>query len=286
MKSEIINSTSQLGFGGASLTSMQSYNDVKALLNTAYALGIRHFDTAALYGKGYSELIYGQCLRDKRKDITITTKFGLGQPFSANQLPISVLLPLNYYLKTIKNTIKKQQLIKGNNYTPVAFRQIDKPYLEASFKASLSRLKTDYIDYYMLHEGLPHFLTDAAFDYLLDRKKQGQIRYIGLATNVLDIKSLNTEGVKNWDILQYEGYNKEDVLSIKNAFPDKRHFHHSCLKNRADLRLNNVIEEDKIGYILAQAVLNNPTGKVIFSTRNKGYLNANIQALNNYVTRL
>ena len=47
-----------LGFGGASLTSMKSYTDVKDLLNTAYQEGIRHFDTAVLYGKGYSELIY------------------------------------------------------------------------------------------------------------------------------------------------------------------------------------------------------------------------------------
>lgn len=262
---------------------MQSYNDVKALLNTAYSLGIRHFDTAALYGKGYSELIYGHFLKGKRKDITITTKFGLGEPFSANQLPISVLLPLNYYLKTIKNTIKKPQLINDTHYTPVAFRQIDKPYLEASFKASLSRLKTDYIDYYMLHEGLPNFLTDEAFTYLLDRKKQGQIRYIGLATNILDIKSLNTEGVENWDVLQYEGYDKNDVLTIKNKFPNKLHFHHSCLKNRADLKVENVLEQDKIGYILAQSIANNPKGKIIFSTRNKNYLNTNIQAIKKFI---
>lgn len=272
-----------LGFGGASLTSMQSYSDVKDLLNTAYSLGIRHFDTAALYGKGYSELIYGHFFKDKRKDITITTKFGLGEPFSANQLPISLLLPLNYYLKTIKNVIKKPQLINDTHYTPVAFRQIDKPCLEASFKASLSRLKTDYIDYYLLHEGLPHFLTDAAFAYLLDRKRQGQIRYIGLATNILDIKALNRGGVENWDVLQYEGYDKEDVLSIKNAFPDKLHFHHSCLKNRADLKVENVLEQDKIGYILAQSILNNRGGKIIFSTRNKLYLNANINAIKKLV---
>ena len=272
-----------LGFGGASLTSMRSYNDVKALLNTTYSLGIRHFDTAALYGKGYSELIYGHFLKDKRKDITITTKFGLGQPFSANKLPISLLLPLNYHLKTIKNTIKKPQLINETNYTPVAFRQIDKQYVEASFKASLSRLKTDYIDYFMLHEGLPNFLTDAAFDYLLDRKKQGQIRYIGLATNILDIKGLNTEGVENWDVLQYEGYDAQDVLRVKNKFPDKLHFHHSCLKNRADLMIENVLEQDKIGYLLAQSILNNLDGKTIFSTRNKTYLNANIQAIKKFV---
>jgi aryl-alcohol dehydrogenase-like predicted oxidoreductase len=283
LKSEITNSTSNLGFGGASLTSMQSYDAVKDLLNTAYSLGIRHFDTAALYGKGYSELIYGHFLKDKRKDITITTKFGLGQPFSANPLPISLLLPLNYYSKTIKNVIKKPQSINENNYTPVAFRQIDKAYLEASFKASLSRLKTDYIDYFMLHEGLPNFLADDALRYLLDRKKQGQIRYIGLATNILDIKGLNTEGVENWDILQYEGYNAQDILSTKNKFPDKLHFHHSCLKNRADLIVKNVLEQDKIGYILAQSILNNPTGKTIFSTRHTTYLNANIQALKKFI---
>jgi aryl-alcohol dehydrogenase-like predicted oxidoreductase len=279
----MINLKSSLGFGGASLTSMQSYSDVKDLLNTAYSLGIRHFDTAALYGKGYSELIYGYFLKDKRKDITITTKFGLGEPFSANSLPISLLLPLNYHLKKIKNAIKKPQLIEENNYTPVAFRQIDKAYLKASFEASLSRLKTDYIDYYLLHEGLPHFLTDAAFDYLLDRKKQGQIRHIGLATNILDIETLNTEGVENWDVLQYEGYAAQDVLSIKNKFPDKVHFHHSCLKNRADLVIENVLEQDKIGYILAQSILNNAEGKTIFSTRNKNYLNANIQAIKKFI---
>ena len=274
-----------LGFGGASLTSMRSYGDVKDLLNTAYSLGIRHFDTADLYGKGYSELIYGHFLRDKRKDITITTKFGLGQPFSTNQLLISWLLPLNYYLKTIKNGIKKSHLINDAHHTPVAFRHIDKPYVEACFKASLTRLNTDYIDYYLLHEGLPNFLTDAAFSYLLERKKQGQSRYIGLATNILDIKELNTEGVKNWDILQYEGYNQQDVLSIKNKFPDKLHFHHSCLKNRADSVIEKVSEQDKVGYLLAQSILNNLDGKTIFSTRNKTYLNANIQAINNYAKR-
>jgi aryl-alcohol dehydrogenase-like predicted oxidoreductase len=272
-----------LGFGGASLTSMRSYTHVKELLNNAYSLGIKHFDTSDLYGKGYSELIYGHFLKDKRKDITITTKFGLGQPFSANQLPISLLLPLNYHLKTIKNTIKKPQLINDTHYTPVAFRQIDKPYVEACFKVSLNRLKTDYIDYYLLHEGLPHFLTEAAFQYLLDRKKQGQIRYIGLATNILEIKALDTEGVENWDVLQYEGYNVEDVLSVKNKFPDKLHFHHSCLKNRADLVINNVLEQDKIGYILAQSILNNTYGKVIFSTRNTHYLNANINAIKKFI---
>jgi aryl-alcohol dehydrogenase-like predicted oxidoreductase len=283
LKSEIINFKSQLGFGGASLTSMRSYANVKDLLNTAYSLGIKHYDTSDLYGKGYSELIYGHFLKDKRKDITITTKFGLGSPFYANQLPVSLLLPLNYQLKTIKNAIKKPQLINDTHYTPVAFRHIDKPYVEACLKASLNRLKTDYIDYYLLHEGLPNFLTEAAFAYLLDRKKQGQIRYIGLATNVLDIKALDTEGVENWDILQYEGYDKNDVLSIKNKFPNKLHFHHSCLKNRTDLVVNNVLEQDKIGYMLAQSILNNPDGKVVFSTRNTQYLNANINAIKRFV---
>ena len=278
-----INLTTHLGFGGASLTSMRSYADVKDLLNTAYSLGIKHFDTSDLYGKGYSELIYGHFLKDKRKDITITTKFGLGQPFSANQLPISLLLPLNYHLKTIKNAIKKPQLINEPHYTPVAVREINRQYVEACFKASLNRLKTDYIDYYLLHEGLPNFLTDAAFDYLLDRKKQGQIRHIGLATNVLDIKALNRGGVENWDVLQYEGYNENDVLTIKNKFPNKLHFHHSCLKNRDDLKVENVSEDDKIGYILAQNILNNKKGKIIFSTRNKNYLNANIQAVKKFV---
>jgi aryl-alcohol dehydrogenase-like predicted oxidoreductase len=262
-----------LGFGGASLTSMKSYEDVKSLLNHAYDLGIRHYDTAPLYGKGYSELIYGAFLKDKRKEITLATKFGLGE-FSANKLPIQLLLPMNYYLKTIKNSFKKTPLFDDLKHTPIVYRQINKSEIESSFKASLNRLNTDYIDYYLLHEGLPHFLTDEALYFLLKLKQTGAIRFMGIGTNISDIKQLTIKELEHWDVLQYEGRNQGVALEIRHKFSNKMHFHHSCIKKIDPPSIN--AKNETIGHQLAQAVLNNPDGKVIFSTRHKDYLNTNI----------
>ena len=264
-----------LGFGGAALTSMKAYNDVTNLLNLAYDNGIRHFDTAPLYGKGYSEVIYGKWLKDKRQAITITTKFGLGDNYTTNKIPVQLLLPLNYHLKNLKNALKKPSTATPNytNYTPIPHRKIRKQQIEASFADSLKRLKTDYIDYYLLHEGLPHFLTDDAFKYLLDLKQAGRVRFIGIGSNVLDIKGLTKDAVENWDILQYEGDNPTYISDITATFPNKIHFHHSCIKN---VRAEDA--EDRVGRQLAQSALHNPNGKIIFSTRHPQYLRNNIHA--------
>ena len=138
-----------LGFGGAALTSMKSYSDVKNLLNTAYEQGIRHFDTAVLYGKGYSELIFGLFLKDKRQNVTITTKFGLGDAFKTGSMPVEVVLPLNYNFKKIKKVFSDSSLRDLEvAYKPVRQRVIEKKMLKDSFTDSLNRLKTDYVDYY------------------------------------------------------------------------------------------------------------------------------------------
>ena len=268
---------SSLGFGGASLTSMPNYTAVKRLLNHAYALGIRHFDTAALYGKGYSELIYGHFLKDKRKDITLTTKFGLGD-FKTNKIPVELLLPLNYHLKRIKNTLKRTPLPNSLSdnapHTSLAYRQINKSDIERQFQTSLSRLQTDYIDYYLLHEGLPAFLTDDALAFLFDLKKQGRIRFIGLGTHILDIKTLTNNDLQNWDVLQYGGGHEAAALEIREKFPNKIHFHHSCIQQKDPLSINS--KNSSIGQTLAQCARNNPEGKIIFSTRNQDRLSANI----------
>lgn len=272
-----------LGFGGAALTSLKSYATVKELLNTAYEQGIRHFDTAVLYGRGYSELIYGAFMKGKRKDLTITTKFGLGESFQTGLMPVQLLLPLNYHLKRAKTALTKTVLTTQiPEYTPSVYRQIDRKMIEASFNDSLSRLKTDYVDYYLLHEGLPHFLTDEARDFLLNLKIQGRIRAIGIGANILDVKTLDCEALKDWDVLQYEGHIADETAEMMLKFPDKAHFHHSCLKNRDLLSLDEVPLKDKVGFILAQAAKLNPGGKIIFSTRDSKHIRDNINSFSKH----
>ncbi len=71
---------SELGFGGAPLGNLyQPLDDdtARATLSAAWQGGIRHFDTAPLYGHGLSEHRTGQFLRDlPREDFVLSTKVG------------------------------------------------------------------------------------------------------------------------------------------------------------------------------------------------------------------
>jgi aryl-alcohol dehydrogenase-like predicted oxidoreductase len=46
-----------------------------AAMQAAYEFGIRHFDTAATYGKGHSERLYGQFLKGRRDTLFIASKY-------------------------------------------------------------------------------------------------------------------------------------------------------------------------------------------------------------------
>ncbi len=273
--------TAHLGFGGAGLTSMRSQWDVMRLLNTAYNNGIRHFDTAPLYGRGYSEMLIGKFAKGHRNNITITTKFGLGNCITGS-LPPLVALPLNYYNKKLRG-IKPPQPTATHSQEILAHRTITTDDIKTSLERSLQRLNTGYIDYYLLHEGLPSFLNDEALSFLLSLKQRGIVRHIGIATDAYNINMLANADVNNWDVLQYEGGTptSDEVLQ---KHPGKKHFHHSCLKHIADTNTRNITQTDKGGYMLAACAATNNKGKVLFATRRKAVLEQNIGAFKKYIT--
>lgn len=273
---------SNLGFGGAALTSIGSYNTIKEILAIAFDCGIRHFDTAPLYGKGYSEIIYGKFIKDKRKEITIATKFGLGEDFETGTIPIQLLLSLNQLVKKLKEKVGTNKTGNLSDDYNTKFRKIEKNLIEKSFAKSIKRLKTDYIDYYLLHEAIPSFLTDEAITFISKLKQAGAVRFLGIGSNISLISSLESKDLKEWDILQYEGRQVEAVTEILNEFPDKIHFHHSCLKGFREPGFEYESTVESAGYLLAQAVSVNPLGKIIFSTMKKEHLNMNIQEFLKY----
>ncbi len=69
-----------LGLGTAPLAGLfrpTDEADARAAFDRAWSLGIRHFDTAPLYGSGLAELRLGEALRDRPRDqFTISTKVG------------------------------------------------------------------------------------------------------------------------------------------------------------------------------------------------------------------
>ncbi|HTF20496.1 MAG TPA: aldo/keto reductase [Chryseolinea sp.] len=272
----------KLGFGGATLTNLKSLREIMRLLDTAFEFGIRHFDTAPLYGQGYSEVIYGRFLKNKRNQVTLTTKFGLGNDHNTDTLSVHLILALNYIVKSIRRhpagASSGTDVYKGPDV-----RKIDKGSIQRSFETSLKRLQTDYVDYYLLHEGLPSFLTDEAFNYLQELKKQGSVRQIGVGTNALGFKTVNASDFVNWDVLQYDGNEPALTKEIMSKLPGHRHFHHSCLKGFHDPSLQHIPAYQRGGYLISQAVDRNPSGKIIFSTRSVSSIKSNVESFLKFV---
>jgi len=277
-----------LGFGGSYITNLKSVSEALKLLDLAFHSGIKHFDTAPLYGQGYSEVIFGKFLKDKRKDITLTTKFGLGENNETEKIPVNLLLPFKYYvrnnkiLKSIKDKIKPPIQESDTFYAGLPYRSVDKNSIEKNFEKSLKRLQTDYVDYYLLHEGLPSFLTEEALSYLLQLKKEGKVRNIGIGSDLSGIKGLTEADVTLWDTLQYGHHSPEEGDALLAKFGNQTHFHHSCLQNMGKKIVKDIAPDDKGGFLLAAAAKRNPKGKILFSTRSQDSLKKNIQGFLKY----
>jgi aryl-alcohol dehydrogenase-like predicted oxidoreductase len=118
------------------------------ILRRALDLGVTLFDTADLYDHGVNEEIVGEALRGVRGKVVIATK--VGNRWRADG--------------------------SGWDWDPRA------QYILEEVRASLRRLKTDYIDLYQLHGGTmddPAEETVRAFERLL---KDGVIRAWGISS--------------------------------------------------------------------------------------------------------
>lgn len=120
--------------------------DARAALERAWELGVNLFDTCDAYGDGLSERLIGEFLRGKRDKAIVVTKGGT------------------------------------NFRVPERSKNFERDYLMMCLEESLKRLKTDYIDVYLLH------VPDAGwqdkghiFETLKEMKNSGKVRHPGLA---------------------------------------------------------------------------------------------------------
>jgi aryl-alcohol dehydrogenase-like predicted oxidoreductase len=124
--------------------------DAVALLRRAADGGIRFFDTAAVYGAGHSETLFGEAFGN-RDDVVIATKFG-----------------------PVFDEATKQ--VTGQDLTP------DHPRL--AVEASLRRLRRERIDLYQLHvNSAPPEAAAAIFDTLDGLVRAGKIGAYGWSTD-------------------------------------------------------------------------------------------------------
>ena len=114
------------------------------VVHAALDHGINFFDTADIYGgRGKSEIMLGEALGPRRKDIVLATKSG--------------------------KPMDDANVMMGNS----------RRYIIAAVEDSLKRMKTDWIDLHQLHDPDPKTPIEETMRALEDLIRAGKIRYIG-----------------------------------------------------------------------------------------------------------
>lgn len=138
----------RIGLGCMALTGIYGAIDrdvAQATIHTALDLGIRVFDTAALYADGTNEELLGRTIGD-RDDVFVVTKFGLSA---------------------------------GGNGTLV--RDSSPAAMRASVDASLQRLRKERIDLLLQHRPDPRTDDAVVASVAADLMREGKIAAFGLS---------------------------------------------------------------------------------------------------------
>ena len=140
---------SVVGLGGNNFGGRLKAAEARAVVHKALDMGVTFFDSADTYGRraggqtGSAELVLGDALGTRRKDIVLSTKFGHAMDEEGKQ--------------------------KGAS----------RRYIITAVEDSLTRLKTDWIDLYQLHAADPLTPIEETMRALDDLVRQGKVRYIG-----------------------------------------------------------------------------------------------------------
>lgn len=143
---------STIGLGcnnfGRAGTVTETQEGTNAVIHAAIDAGVTLLDGADIYGaeRGLSETLMGNALKGKRDRVVLTTKFGMDM-----------------------------QGANGPDWGARGSRR----YIRRAVEASLTRLQTDWIDLYQLHEPDPHTPIAETLAALDDLVREGKVRYLG-----------------------------------------------------------------------------------------------------------
>ncbi len=180
-------------------------------IHRARELGITLLDTAPAYGLGHSEEVVGKALQGRRGDYILSTKCGLRWDVDEGSL-----LMERDGVRIMRNA-KPERLAE-------------------EVEMSLRRMKTDYIDIYIVHwQAMPDFpvpISDT-MGFLMKLKEQGKIRAIGAS-------NLNRE-----QFLEYTKHGQLDLIQEKYSMLDRTveaKFFDLCDKHEVTLQAYSPLE--------------------------------------------
>lgn len=178
----------ELGFGGAPLGNLYraiSDDEARGILDTAWAGGVRYYDTAPLYGLGLSETRLNPFLRDKPRDeYVLSSKVG------------RLILPCAEEFRTgVGKWFEVPQRREQYDYTYDGVMR--------SFEHSFARLGVERIDILYVHDlcifthgskevsdmRIEEFFGGRGYDAMVSLRDQGLIKAIG-------------GGINEWEVCQ------------------------------------------------------------------------------------
>ncbi|MEU3163853.1 aldo/keto reductase [Streptosporangium sp. NPDC006930] len=141
----------RVGFGSGTMIA-QGYGAVdeesaRGAVDAAYLAGVRFFDTAHFYGSGRSEAIVGEMLEGRREEVRLCTKGGVRYSDPTNLLT----------------------LVCDSSYDA----------LRRFMDESLTRLRTDRVDVYLLHQFDPALTPEQQMENLQRLKDEGLVSDVG-----------------------------------------------------------------------------------------------------------
>jgi len=144
-----------LGLGCMGMSEFYGEPDDEESMRTlarAFELGITHYDTSNVYGRGANERLVGQFLKGRRDRVTVASKFGV---------------------------VRDPDGPLGSVYD----REIDNSpeYMRQCCDESLARLGIDAIDLYYVHRADPAVAIEETVGALARLRDEGKIRAIGLS---------------------------------------------------------------------------------------------------------
>jgi D-threo-aldose 1-dehydrogenase len=179
--------TSVVGFGCAGLFRLPQRGARRSVLDAAYDAGIRHFDVAPMYGLGLAEAELASFLRQRRADVTLTTKFGIDPTLLARGVA-HFQEPVRAFLAKRPN-VGEELKIAGRGPRSGPFGRLlyssagyHRHSAQRGLERSLRTLKTDCIDVFLLHDPVGDLITGAPdlIDYLDEQRHLGRIRCWGV----------------------------------------------------------------------------------------------------------
>ncbi|MCP4704208.1 MAG: twin-arginine translocation signal domain-containing protein [candidate division Zixibacteria bacterium] len=161
------------------------------VIQAAYNMGARMFDTAANYQTGANEMLIGSVLK--------------------------------------KMGVRDKSLILTKIYTPAQRRDESpekiKKKIATLTEGSLKRLRTDYVDILLIHDVRTADVAknQAIIDAMVEMKKQGKAKFIGISTHANMAEVINSVAeVDAWDVVLSTinftlANNEEFMAAVDNA---------------------------------------------------------------------